>query len=130
MPDLTTKYSSDQHTCVCVCVRNETLISLTLMVLQYIHTYTYIYVYVAGDRGEIILVLCVCVCVCSQPLLDEVVRGFNRSRTGVAEISSCDFIHQVWCMCVWYMCVCMWCVPAVGACVYALVFVVCVCGYR
>jgi hypothetical protein len=30
-----------------------------------------------------------------QPLLDGVVRGFNGSMTGVNEISSCGFIHEV-----------------------------------
>ena len=47
-----------------------------------------------------------------QPLLNDVVNGFNGSRIGVDEITSCEFIHEV-CACV-RACVCV---------------CVCVCGY-
>ena len=42
-----------------------------------------------------------------QPLLDDVVRGFNGSQTAVNDISSCMFIHDVSvCVCV-CVCVCV-----------------------
>ena len=45
-----------------------------------------------------------------QPLLNDVVNGFNGSRIGVDEITSCQFIHEV-CACVRVcvcVCVCVW----------------------